>query len=151
VLIYHSTRKAWWAAPLTTFKFVMTAVLLGLATTNVTATIAGLAHVAPLSQIVVVASAIKLVGELLVLFHLRDRRHTELKRSAILLTRDLRHWMFARGVALGIGGIVLATANAYQPSLGLAIASLVLLLIGELLERTLFFAAAATPGMPKGA
>jgi formate dehydrogenase iron-sulfur subunit len=151
VMIYHSTRKAWWSAPLTTFKFVMTAVLLGLATTNVTATIAGLAHEAPLSSIIVVVSAVKLAGELLVLFHLRDRRHTELKRSAILLTRDLRHWMFARGVALGSGGIVIATANAYQPSLGLAIASLVLLLIGELLERTLFFAAAATPGMPKGA
>jgi formate dehydrogenase iron-sulfur subunit len=149
VLIYHSTQRAWWRAPATSFKFFGTAALLGLATTIVTATLAGMHYVPRLAQLVAVASAIKLLGELAVLLHLRDRRHTELKRSAILLTRDLRHWTFARFVALGAGGIV-AAANTSQPSLGLGATCLVLLVIGELLERTLFFAASAAPGMPKG-
>ncbi len=151
VLIYHVTRKAWWSAARTSFVFFMTAAVLGLATTLVTLSAAGAssALLASLSQLVALAGAVKLVGELAALVHLRDRRHTELKRSALLMITDLRHYAFARFVSLGIG-ILLAVANASSPSLGIAIEVLVMLLVGELLERTLFFAAATTPGMPKG-
>lgn len=143
VLIYHVTRKAWWTASLTGFKFFMTAAVLGLASTIVTER-----DLAVLSQLVVAACVIKVVGELAVFVHLRDKRYTELKRSAVLLANDLRHWTQARFVAIAFGGIVIPLVA--QPSLGSAIASFVLLVLGELLERTLFFAAASAPGMPKG-
>jgi Fe-S-cluster-containing dehydrogenase component/DMSO reductase anchor subunit len=139
VLIYHVTRKAWWSASRTCFKFFMTAALLGLATTIVTSRM-------PWSSYVIAASALKLAGELIDFVHLRDRRYTELRRSAVLLTTDLRRWTFARYYALAAGGLVLPSAS---PSPAAAIASLALLVIGELLERTLFFAAASAPGMPK--
>jgi Fe-S-cluster-containing dehydrogenase component/DMSO reductase anchor subunit len=151
VLIYHATRKAWWTAPRTGFRFFMTTAVLGLATTIVTMSAA---HpddeLLPLmSQLVILASVLKMLGELLAFVHLRDRRYTEMKRSAILMKNDLRHWSFGRFLALG-GGILFAAANAHAPSVMLAIPSLALLLLGELLERTLFFAAATAPGMPKG-
>jgi Fe-S-cluster-containing dehydrogenase component/DMSO reductase anchor subunit len=153
VLIYHATRKAWWSASLTGFKFFMTTALLGVATTLTTLATAGAPAemVAQLCRLLAIASAVKLVGELAVLVHLRDKRYTELRRSALLLVRDLRRWTFARFVALAIGGIVLPVASALGgPSNAHVGASLVLLVIGELLERTLFFAAASAPGMPKG-
>lgn len=143
VLIYHVTRKAFWTASLTGFKFFMTAAVLGLASTIVTER-----DLVMLSQLVVGASAVKLVGELGVFVHLRDKRYTELKRSAMLLANDLKHWTQLRFVALVFGGLVIPLVA--KPSLGSAIASFVLLTIGELLERTLFFAAASAPGMPKG-
>jgi formate dehydrogenase iron-sulfur subunit len=146
VLIYHATRKAWWTASITGFKFFMTAALLGIASTIVLVSSRELA--AELSRLVVAASAVKLLGEAAVLFHLRDKRYTELKRSAVLLVNDLRHWSVARVVALVLGGIVLPSAGA--PSLPRALVSLGLLAIGEFLERTLFFAAASAPSMPKG-
>jgi Fe-S-cluster-containing dehydrogenase component/DMSO reductase anchor subunit len=150
VLIYHVTRKAWWTISQTGFKFFMTAAVLGLASTIVTllATGAEAELVDQLVQLVVVASVIKGVGELAVLVHLRDKRYTELKRSAVLLVNDLRRWTLARYVALGAGGILIPLV--VETSLAAATASLVLLLAGELLERTLFFAAASAPGMPKG-
>jgi formate dehydrogenase iron-sulfur subunit len=146
VLIYHVTRKAWWTASITGFKFFMTAAVLGLAATIILVPDRELAT--QVSRLVVVASVAKLVGELTVLVHLRDKRYTELKRSAVLLVNDLRHWSVARVLALVLGGIVLPSAGA--PSLPRAVISLLLLVIGELLERTLFFAAASSPGMPKG-
>ncbi len=150
VLIYHVTRKAWWTVSLTGFKFFMTAAVLGLASTIVTllATHAEADLVAGLSQLVAVASVVKLVGELAVFVHLRDKRYTELKRSAVLLVGDLRRWTLARFIALGVGGILVPLVTT--TTLATAVASLVLLLLGELLERTLFFAAASAPGMPKG-
>ena len=153
-LIYHATRRAWWTLSVTGFKFVMTAVVLGLATSTVTLSAAGTELtgdlVATLSRLVVIASIVKALGELTVFVHLRDKRYTELRRSAVLLTRDLRHWTVARFVALAAGGIAVPLVIVRGPSLGLAIASLVLLLAGELFERALFFAAASAPGMPKG-
>jgi DMSO reductase anchor subunit len=149
VAIYHATRRAWWTASITGFKFFLTAAVLGLAAMIVTSA----AHrerwvTATLSCILVLASALKATGEATLFLHLRDRRHSTLKRSALLAAHDLRRWSVARFVAIGLGGIALPLANAQRSSLGLAIASLVALAIGELAERTLFFAASSSPGMP---
>lgn len=145
VLIYHVTRKAWWTASITGFKFFMTAAILGLASTLV---LVPPVLASELSRLVVLLTIIKLLGELTVLVHLRDKRYTELRRSAVLLITDLRRWSIARVTVLVLGGIAIPLVA--KGSLASAIASLVLLLIGELLERTLFFAAASAPGMPKG-
>jgi Fe-S-cluster-containing dehydrogenase component/DMSO reductase anchor subunit len=154
VMIYHATRKAWWTASISGFKFFMTAVLLGLAATALILATAGLpGPVLPaLPALVIAASAIKAAGELAVLFHLRDKRYTELRRSALVLVRDLRGVTLARFAMLVVGGGVLPLTSlvggSHDMSRGIAIASLVLLLAGELFERVLFFAAASAPGMP---
>jgi DMSO reductase anchor subunit len=154
VLIYHATRKAWWTSSITGFKFFMTAAVLGLASTATTLTMTQREPdlVAALMRLLVFATALKLLGELAVLVHLRDKRYTELKRSAVLLVRDLRPWSVMR-IACGlIGGVVVPAAALALDDMArpVTLASLALLLAGELLERTLFFAAASAPGMPKG-
>jgi DMSO reductase anchor subunit/ferredoxin len=154
VFIYHATHKAWWTATITGFKFFATAALLGLSTVLLTLAIdgAGLPHgaVTTLSALVVATSAVKAAGELALLLHLRDRRYTELKRSAVLLTRDLRGWLIARLAALVVGGIALPLGNLRGDHFAATVASFALVLCGELLERTLFFAAASSDRMPGG-
>ena len=112
--------------------------------------------------ILIAASLAKLVIEGLVLHHLRDKKQTPLKRTAILLTGELRRVVLARvilGAAGGIllPGLLLAADTAVSPqdyppiASGLALLLVLLLtLSGELLERYLFFTASVAPKMPGG-
>jgi Fe-S-cluster-containing dehydrogenase component/DMSO reductase anchor subunit len=160
VLIYHVTRRAWWGAATTGFKFGMTAVLLGAATADLTLSFGmralGAVASAPLlsiqslvAQAVIVAGIVKALGEAVVLRHLRPGGHPDLKRTAILLTRDLHTYFFLRVVFLVVG-LGAAASQIGTPSLGGAVTMWMALLAGELLERALFFAAMSAPGMPRG-
>jgi hypothetical protein len=105
------------------------------------------------------AIALKLVGELSVLSHLRDKQQSDLKRSALLLRGELAPLLKWRvGVAL-FGGVLLplaiaeAIGSGAQPGALAAIAGLLgagTTLAGELLERLLFFSAVSAPRMPGG-
>ena len=53
------------------------------------------------------ASAIKLGFELSILRHVHDRHHSVLKRSALLMVRDLRRVTLARFICGALGGVVL--------------------------------------------
>jgi Fe-S-cluster-containing dehydrogenase component/DMSO reductase anchor subunit len=161
IFVYHATRRAFWSVHGVAFKFLGTAVILGLATTIVTfRASSGALHdgqsverfVGVVSRLLAAASVLKLLGEAAFLRHVRDRRYGEAKRSALLMTRDLRRYTIARFAALIAGGVLLPLCppgDGYG-ALALAAASLVLLALGEFLERTLFFAAVASPGMPGG-
>jgi DMSO reductase anchor subunit len=163
VLIYHATRRAAWSASVTGFRFFMTAVLLGVATTILTFACGSAAHhddaarasvghlVEMLARVLVAASVLKASGELVFLRHLRHKRYTQEKRTAALMTRDLARHTLARFAALAMGGMLLPLGCMSQaPELACAVASFALLVVAELLERTLFFAAASSPGMPGG-
>jgi formate dehydrogenase iron-sulfur subunit len=161
VLIYHVTRRAWWGAGATGFKFFMTAALLGLATADLTLSIgadaldrpdaAALAALASeAARLVLVAGVLKAAGELTVLRHLRQTGYTDLKRTAVLLTRDLRSYTTGRFALLAAGLLLTATQIEGRPSVGVAAAALLALLAGEIGERTLFFAGMCSPGMPGG-
>jgi DMSO reductase anchor subunit/ferredoxin len=156
VLIYQATRRAWWSASATAFKFVLTAAILGLATAWLTLSIVGrtlsagtLSTVASaVARLLVAACVLKIVGELLVLRHMKGHRQSELKRSALLLVRDLRGYTMARG-GLMIAAIIAAAYGLAHPlSIPAAATIMALLVAGELVERTLFFAALSSPGMP---
>jgi Fe-S-cluster-containing dehydrogenase component/DMSO reductase anchor subunit len=161
IFVYHATRRSFWSVHGVAFKFLGTAVLLGLATTIVTFRASSTAlhdsqsvdhFVGVLSRLLVVASVLKLLGEASFLRHVRDRRYGDAKRSALLMMRDLRAYTIARFVALVLGGALMPLCHVADGPVAFALAatSLVLLVLGELLERTLFFAAAASPGMPGG-
>jgi DMSO reductase anchor subunit len=162
VLIYHVTRRAFWNAAATGFKFYMCAAVLGLATTELTVALGATVLSAPLrtpfvtlaavtlARALVVACAVKGAGELLVLRHLRDKRYSDMKRSAVLLTGDLRRYTTAR-FGLLVAGMIAAAAQLEHPLSAIgAVVILCLLVAGELAERTLFFAAQSSPGMPGG-
>jgi DMSO reductase anchor subunit len=148
VMVYHATRRAWWSATIIGAKFFATTALLGLTGMLVTVAIAGVelprgARTA-LVALAIAAAAVKAASELVPLTHLRDRRYTELRRSAVLMTRDLRHWLIARLAALAVGLVLLTVAQGVVATVACYLA----LVAGELLERTLFFAAATADRMP---
>jgi Fe-S-cluster-containing dehydrogenase component/DMSO reductase anchor subunit len=154
VLIYDATRRAWWRASNAGFKFAMTALVLGVATTNATFAAGAASIVRHLCVLLAAATLLKLTWELAFFRHLRDKQHTEHKRTALLMKGDLAKYTLARFLAGGVGGVLLplllrGAAGATSAS-AIAAASLVLLLGAELLERTLFFAAVTAPRMPGG-
>jgi formate dehydrogenase iron-sulfur subunit len=175
VMVYAATKRDHWRGSLTGLKFGMTTLLLGLAAVMMVSTVStvviGLASpgrvlpfwTAPafreLGLALALASAIKLGFELSILRHIHDRHHSVLKRSALLMVRDLRRVTLARFICGALGGVVLpalavlliaprAPAGA-GPVLGaLTVAIFVLSLAGELSERYLFFSAAPSSKMP---
>jgi Fe-S-cluster-containing dehydrogenase component/DMSO reductase anchor subunit len=170
VMIYGATRRSHWRASLTGPKFLGTAVVLGLATTNAIGWVAALALRETGSAVsdaaargllvsLMIASGTKLVLEAASFANLRGRAHTVMKRVAILMVRDLRVVTGLRFACGALGGLALpllwlgAGRALDRPTPGgaaLAIVMLALVAAGELLERYLFFAAAPPSRMPGG-
>jgi formate dehydrogenase iron-sulfur subunit len=159
-LIYHVTRRPFWHGSLTGFRFFMTALVLGLGTTVLTLAAtarrsgASALFVDTLTLLFVLAAATKLAGEGTLFFQLGQTQLTPLRRAAILMKRDLATYTFWRFTAGALGGVVLPlVARTYLGEaafLAWMTAALLVVLVGELLERTLFFAASTASGMPGG-
>jgi len=173
-MIYHDTRRVFWNISQTGVKFFATCLVVGIplacATSLAAALVDGSLDVRTIMQqwgyglcgTLVVVSALKLLFESTVFVHLKDRRHTPMKRTAILMSNALVG-VTLRRFAFGIlGGIVLPSAlllaNAADPSGGFSPAFIVtsvalmflMTLLGELHERYLFFTAVVSPKMPGG-
>ena len=174
VMVYHVTRRDYWHARRTGFLFLGTTLLLGTSTallsavagltlfaapgtaTAASALDAGLPRlISTLCAVVVAFAPCKLIGELLVLTHTDDSRQLDLWRSARLLAGELRPLRLVRLSCALLGGVLFplmlrahVTTGDASLLLGLALASWLLLLAGELLERAAFFRAMASPRMP---
>lgn len=164
VMLYHVTLRRFWNGSHTSVKFFGTALLLGAATTLLTTAVCGwsgsegkalMPAAVLLLRVVMLSVVAKLIHELSLLLHLTDKQQTELKRSALLLANDLRPLLLLR-VGLGVlGGIALPLLCLLLLDDGFSIwvvgwsaVALVSLAAGELLERSLFFAAVSAPRMP---
>jgi formate dehydrogenase iron-sulfur subunit len=167
VLVYAVTARAWWSAPTAGVKFTLTALASGSATALVVGLGSSLAAgttgagavasgpVAALALLAAGATGLQLAFEAAGLRHLRPGAPAELRRTTVLLTRELRvqtQWRFATG---GLGALALlavapATASGATPVTGLAVAlvALAVVLAGQLIERSQFFTAVAPPRMP---
>jgi len=164
VMLYKVTHREWWGGGRTTFKFFLTAGVLGTATTALTYGAAALwlgggvpvqATVRALCWLLIALSGVKLLGEATVLLHVYDRKLGELKRTALLLRGQLAKQFVARLAAGAIGGVLLPLllVGSMEHLTGAAqvvfsSASFALLLTAELLERMLFFKALSAPKMP---
>jgi DMSO reductase anchor subunit len=164
VMLYKVTQREWWGGGRTSFKFFLTAGVLGTATTALTYAAAASylgdaahvdANIRMLCFLLMLLSAFKLVGEATVLLHLFDRKLGDLKRTALLLRGQLLHQFLARLGLGAVGGLLLPLLLAASLSqlsrtgeLVFLTASATLLLLGELLERMLFFKALSAPKMP---
>jgi formate dehydrogenase iron-sulfur subunit len=170
VFVYAVTRRALWSAAPTTARFLLTTVLLGLAsflTSLVLAAVVGRSTSAVellalraklLCQGLIIVAGAKLAFETVLFRHLRSRSHTSLKRSARLMLGPLSNATLARFGAGLLGGLVMPAfllERLREPApLGDVQLALIVLMtfaacvIGEFLERYLFFAAVAAPRMP---
>ncbi|HUY88180.1 MAG TPA: DmsC/YnfH family molybdoenzyme membrane anchor subunit [Pirellulales bacterium] len=173
VMIYALPQRELWDPARTSIRFLLTAVCLGIATLWLASLALAAASPSPatigfaqqsgrpLCMALTAATAAKLVWEASLLRHLLSRNMTSLRRSALLVTGELANVAIAR-FALGVlGGIVMPAfqlshlfteTSPWQPGRALIFGSVLFAacLVGELLERYLFFAAVAGPRMPGG-
>ncbi len=172
VMVYAATGRPFWSVGPTTARFLLTAAVLGLPASLLVGLLA-LAINDPqeinsvlkgpgqlwFRWLILLATA-KLALELSVFRHLRQKQHTPLKRTALLLLGELGHVAVQRFFFAVVGGILLpaillaeahvAGPAGYSPWFVLIAAALmfIVLLVGELMERYLFFAAVIAPKMP---
>jgi DMSO reductase anchor subunit len=145
VLVYSTTRRTWWNGRATGARFGLTAAALGLGSVACTT---GRSSLAACAATLVVA---KLAWEATWLRHPAERHDsgvdTDRARTALLLRRDLgtqTGWRFG----LGATGAAVLALSAGTGGTWLAIGGLLLVIGGELAERSLFFTAVAAPRMP---
>lgn len=172
-MIYVFTRRECWSLLRVGTKFALTSALLGAAA--VWLSVLGSTIVSPSAELLslvhrcgpalcgalVAVTLLKLTCEGAIFRHLWLRNMTPLKRSALLMKGDLSNVTVAR-FALGLlGGVILpallagevATMSAKPELVQFVILTGLMFttcLVGELLERYLFFAACAAPRMPGG-
>ncbi|QDT42892.1 Anaerobic dimethyl sulfoxide reductase chain B [Gimesia alba] len=168
VMIYVFTKREFWSIELTAIKFSLTAILLGIASTWLTLFILDMKNNSPesnrlmaeagplLSKALIITTLIKLVFEASIFRYLLRRQNSQLKRSALLMSGELSNVTLARFACGILGGILMpAFLLNHQteplPNITLCIIVSILFiacLIGEFLERYLFFSAVAAPRMP---
>ena len=166
VMIYHVTLRRFWQGWNTALKFFGTTLLLGVATSASVMALCGLTQpdlwpsLSPtlelLLKTVMLSAGFKLAHELSLLLHLNAKQHHDLKRSALLLTTDLKRPAVFRLVCGIVFGLIVPflTSLALDPAVPgsgvfvMTFLSWLGLLLGELLERSLFFAAVSAPRMP---
>ena len=110
-----------------------------------------------LIDVILVASTIKLIYEACLIAHLFGRHNSHLKQSARLLVGPLANPTLGRFACGILGGIVMplfllgkSTSESSDPIQTVTVVAMMFVaaLVGELLERYLFFAAVSTPRMP---
>ena len=171
-MIYIDTHRPYWTTPATAVKFLLTSTVLGLPLALMISLTAS-AFLPDLTVRVVMNeqgqtfcrwimlfTVAKLLCEASIFFHLRRKQFTPLRRTALLLTEELATVTIKRyflGILGGIGlPLLLLNEYSLRPETGftsnflIAVSGLMWLslMVGELLERYLFFSAVVAPKMP---
>ncbi len=165
-MVYRDTPRALWATRLTSTKFFLTGTITGLAGLLATLCFFDVFYlnldVLPLKDLVLGVTLattftflVKMATEARILRHIDDQDLNPLKKTALLLRGDLKNfyaWRFNFGL---MGGLVLPIFWIYRGYTGTDIFDFVMslivlatLIIGELLERYLFFTTCVPPRMP---
>ncbi|MEO2049776.1 MAG: DmsC/YnfH family molybdoenzyme membrane anchor subunit [Pirellulales bacterium] len=173
IMIYVKTQRPYWSAHRTGGKFLLTSGLLGLPiallvslaacywNTELTTHSIMQSYGQSLCRWLMIMVTAKLAMELSELAWLQQRNFSPTKRTAILLTGELSMINVLRYFFGVMGGLLLpllllsdkaadSGPEGYQPLFMGFIVLLIagLLLIGEMIERSLFFAASVAPKMP---
>ncbi len=165
IMVYRDTKRPFWDNHLTTIKFILTTVILGSATTLLSAAV--LRFISPeisllnigkiFCEMICLNTIAKLIIESTIFLHLLERNGLSFfKKTAILLSGPLKiptRWRFACGI---VGGILLPfiflqmSIEAGRVFVILSLLIFAISLAGELLERYLFFKAVVPLKMPGG-
>jgi formate dehydrogenase iron-sulfur subunit len=147
-MIYVATRRAVWSASRTVSRFVLTAVVLGIAGLAAIEAASGILIDSIWLGLIVAATLARLWCDASILRH-RDECE-ELDRAAELLTRELAAWNHLQIALALVGGLFLPLWIIGVPgqSSVLMILSAALLVTAELIQRALFFAASSPTRMP---
>ena len=149
VMIYADTKRPFWRLPVSAGKFFGSAIGLGFAGAIFSAAFSSQLQ----ASVVAVLSAffvMKLSLEGLQLTAFSKAGMPPEKKSALLMLQPLRHLTWLRYIT-SLAGLFCFVALLYgsvHPGIGLV--GFILLIAGEILERTLYFKAVAAPKMPGG-
>jgi DMSO reductase anchor subunit len=156
-MVYHATQREGWRGKYSTGRFFGTTGVLGLGAASWAATAAGTRSI-PFAVGIVITSILILSGEMAVLRLCEDDAEctgeapsAPLARSAFLMRFRLGLLLRFR-LAAGWAGVVLPLLGLLtaRPVLWLALTTLVVCFLGEIVGRVLFFRAIAPPRMPGG-
>lgn len=171
VMVYVDTQRPFWNFRNTTVRFFGSTVLLGVPTALLISLVGAAftdevnaqqmmsAYGRVLCQVTMAVCLAKLVWETSAFAALKHRRNSPAKQTATLLAGELGLTTVKRFLLSGAGGLLLPLILLNEPAMAaggfsqlFVIAavtiSVVLLLIGELFERYLFFTAVVAPSMP---
>jgi len=150
-MIYAATGRPWWSRTRTLTRFFGTAATLGLAAAAAISAALGLSTSGELATAAAAVVATKTIGEFAVLRRCFGAERHAVLRTARLLAGELRLVIDVRAVAscVAVGAVYLVVAAPAYAVLWTSLA-LAATAAGELIERTLFFAAVVPPRMPGG-
>lgn len=144
-MLYVVTRRPWWQARLTGPRFAFTTVAGGMSLVLALGGSHAIGWVLALATVLMAVTGAKAVMS----WHRVDNL-SHLRRSAMLITGPLGKFTATRVVLGLLGGAIgpILVAAGIGPAVALAVGSCMLFVAGELLERLLFFTAAAWTAMP---
>jgi DMSO reductase anchor subunit len=172
MMIYIDTQRDFWSPSFTVTKFLGTSLVLGIPvvllislasaalSSSLTFDLVLATYGRRLCQTLAVVSAVKLCFEATIFASLGNKRHTSLKRTALLLTGELSMKTTVRFFVGILGGVLLPLVlfgeTQLAPDVGfhpvfvgvVVLLVLGLCLVGEFLERYLYFTAVVAPKMP---
>ena len=170
-MVYHDTKRSFWNIKFTATKFMLTPFILGIPfyflliislsyfDNNSSPQAIGQVWSSRLFPSLMVLSILKISLEMTILFRLEDDFLSPLKKSAMLLTTELRRVLLVRlffgltgGILLPLFLLNISLSPVLQSKFFLFLSSLMCLslLISEFLERYLFFSAVIPMKMPGG-
>ena len=150
-MIYVATQREYWSAGRTIPRFLLTALLLGLGGALATqAIMTGEPPAKWLVALLIATAVLRLCRDIADFKELAAPEDSLIRRSIDLLTGPLHDWVLAQAVAVLVGGVLLPIVllGLARPPLVFVLLSPALLVVAELIQRGLFFAAAASPRMP---
>jgi len=160
-MIYHDTRRDFWHLRYSGAKFLGTTVLLGAATSLLVLGCLSLSTplLSALAGLMFLAGAAKLALELPIFRFLEIEDYSPLHKTALLLDGPLgllNRWRMACGFIGGVALPALLAMQALSPTtspwlvITESVSIFALCLIGEFIERRLFFVAVQPVAMPGG-
>ena len=145
IMVYVDTKRAFWTLGKTTYKFVGT-LLLGGATTLLLSSLAFHEQTpASLWAIFVVSSLWKTLSETASLLYAKQETWSMSKKSALIQLHSLRTTLLARWSMMALS-VIAILLTIYSPLF--AVIAILAMIIGEFLERQIFFQAVVTLKMP---
>lgn len=145
IMVYVDTKRAFWSPLKTSARFLGTMLLGGTFSTFALSVL----FTETVSTTIIIATTLalifKIIAEGLSLIPVRNKEWSSAKKSALIQLKSLRKDLIYRTLFITVASLLLIASFWLPP---LAILSVIILLIGEWMERQLYFQAVVTLKMP---
>ena len=145
IMVYVDTKRAFWSLGKTSYKFVGTLLLGGTTTLLLSSLVFHEQTPGSLWVIFVIGLLWKTLSETVSLLYAKQATWSMSKKSALIQLHSLRSTLLARWSMMALS-VIAILLTIYSPLF--AVIAILAMLIGEFLERQIFFQAVVTLKMP---